>query len=670
VSGLILFSGTFLLVFGGALLDNIEEAMTKSVTQSLAGHLHAYSKDAPDPIALFGGGLGGQEDIGNIPHFAPVKAAILSVPNVRAVVPMALDSAFISGGNEIDKILEAFREASQGGDRAKMERHRGQLEDIARLLIAELDHSAELSGSTEGTAAKKADLSRVLAPAFWEQLATDPEASLLFLDTRIAPLIEEGRTIPLRYVATDLDAFAEHFDRFEVVEGTPVPPGRRGLLINQRFADEVFKHKAARDFDAIHKERGDAKRPIAGNPTLEGRARKLSRLYRSIALQLDGDEVARLTPILEAELPAHRGAPIARLIEAFLTVDDQSFDRRRELFYQHLAPAIDLYEVQVGDTVTVRTFTRAGQLRSVNVKVYGTFRFKGLDRSDLAGGHNLMDLMSFRDLYDLETAERRAELEQLRREVVEVESSVQADQAFFGEEGGFAVEAADGAAFDELAGAAFTSARARRATLEEQSYDRGTIERGVVLDAAILLEDPGRALETMAALNGKLEPLGVQVVTWQQASGMVAQFVLLVRLVLLVAAGIIFFVGMVIINNSMLMAAMERVNEIGTLLAIGAAQSLVLMMFLLETAVLGLVAGGLGGLAAVGLLAALGQTGIPASNAVLAFLFSGAELYPTVHAGHFAVGLLVIVIVSVGSAMYPAFVATRVSPRVAMEAKE
>src|SRR5215472_3960166 len=106
VIGTILFFGTFLVVFGSALLENIERSMTKTITQSIAGHLHAYSSDAPDPIALFGGSLSGQEDIGHIDDFAPVKAAIMLHPDVLALVPMAIDSAFINGGNEVDRILE------------------------------------------------------------------------------------------------------------------------------------------------------------------------------------------------------------------------------------------------------------------------------------------------------------------------------------------------------------------------------------------------------------------------------------------------------------------------------------------------------------------------------------------------------------------------------------
>jgi ABC-type lipoprotein release transport system permease subunit len=673
VIGAILFFGTFLVVFGSALLESIERAMTKSITQSIAGHLHAYSKSATDPIALFGGGLSGQEDIGHIDDFAPVKAAIMGEPNVLAAVPMGLDSAFINAGNEIDRILETLRDASHRHDAARMARHRGQIEEIARLLNTELDHTVELSGTSSEVDAKKGELARILSGEIWAELERDPEKGLEFLDTRIAPMLDEGRTIPVRYIGTDLDAFAEHFDRFEIVDGEEVPPGHRGFLLNKRYADEVLKHKVARDFDAIQRERGSSKARIAGNPLLEGRARKLSRLYRSIALQLDADEVARLTPILEAELPSHKGEPIAKLLQAFLSVDDESFDRRYALFYQHIAPMIELYDVRVGDTVAVRTFTRSGQLRSVNVKVYGTFRFRGLDRSDLAGGHNLMDLMSFRDLYDLMTEEKRREIEALRRKVVEVKSSADADNAFFGSDDAIAAVQQDAgakSAFDAIDGAVLSHERERRAKLENESYDRATIEKGVVLDIAILLKDPSKLEETREVLAKRLAPLGVQVVTWQRAAGMVGQFLVLVRLVLYFAAGIIFFVGLVIINNSMLLATMERVNEIGTLLAIGAEESFVLLMFLLETSVLGLVAGGLGGLFAVLLVAAFGKTGIHASNNVLAFLFSGSDLYPTVSLGHFVVGLEVILLVSVLSAMYPAFVATRISPRVAMEAKE
>lgn len=669
VIGGILASGTLLVVVGSSLLESMQREMTKSITQTLAGHLHAYSSTAPDPIALFGGGVSGQEDIGYIPDFAPVGEVIRSVPNVRAVVPMGLDSAFVSAGNDVDRIVDSLRAAARAGDRQRVEQHRDQLQEIARLLESELVHGAELSGSTADLEERRADLARVLGPDLWSALEADPEQALQFLETRIAPMLEEGRVMPLRYVGTDLDAFSRSFDRLRIIEGEPVPSGRRGLLLNARYRDEVMKHKVARDLDALREELNGGRR-IADDPLLQGRVRKLSRLHRKVALQLDRGEVQRIAPILEAELPELRGQPISKLLERFLQVDDASFERRCDLFYAHVAPAIELYEVKVGDTVAVRAFTRGGQLRSVNVKVYGTFRFEGLDRSDLAGGHNLMDLMSFRDLYDLMTEEKRRELDTLRRDLVEVQGSADADAAFFGGEGALEAVEDDARPFDELAGAVVGSERSRRARLESQRYAQEEIDRGVVLDVAILLEDPDALEATRAELAEKLAPLGVQVVTWQQASGMVGQFLLLVRLVLVVAAGIIFFVALVIINNSLLLAAMERVGEIGTLLAIGASEGFVLLLFLAETTVLGLVSGGLGGALGVVLLSVLSERGIPATNNVLAFLFSGSALHPSASAAHLLLGITVILAVSVVSAMYPAFVATRISPRAAMESKE
>jgi ABC-type antimicrobial peptide transport system permease subunit len=86
--------------------------------------------------------------------------------------------------------------------------------------------------------------------------------------------------------------------------------------------------------------------------------------------------------------------------------------------------------------------------------------------------------------------------------------------------------------------------------------------------------------------------------------------------------------------------------------------------------VLGLLAGGLG--AAVGSLgvAVLGKVGIPAFADALVLLFAGPRLYPTVGADNLLFGLAVILVVSLFSTLYPAFLAARVPPIVAMQGRE
>jgi ABC-type antimicrobial peptide transport system permease subunit len=141
-------------------------------------------------------------------------------------------------------------------------------------------------------------------------------------------------------------------------------------------------------------------------------------------------------------------------------------------------------------------------------------------------------------------------------------------------------------------------------------------------------------------------------------------------MVLLAAVGMIFVVALIIVNNAMVMATIDRVPEIGTLRAIGAQRGTVLGLLLAETAMLGLVAGGLGGLAAVGMVTWLGRVGVPAPADELVLLFGGPRLYPTIGPVDIAIGLVTITTVAVASTLYPATLAARVPPIVAMRGRE
>ena len=60
---------------------------------------------------------------------------------------------------------------------------------------------------------------------------------------------------------------------------------------------------------------------------------------------------------------------------------------------------------------------------------------------------------------------------------------------------------------------------------------------------------------------------------------------------LFTAVLIIFVVALVIINNALVMATLERVREIGTLRAVGAQRRFILAMLVLESIVVGIVFG-------------------------------------------------------------------------------
>jgi ABC-type antimicrobial peptide transport system permease subunit len=133
---------------------------------------------------------------------------------------------------------------------------------------------------------------------------------------------------------------------------------------------------------------------------------------------------------------------------------------------------------------------------------------------------------------------------------------------------------------------------------------------------------------------------------------------------------VLFIIVLVIINNSVMMATMQRVREIGTMRAIGAPRSLVLWMVVVETVVLALVFGVAAVVVGSGIVFWLHSAGIPALDPSWYFFFSGPRLYPDLGAGTIVAAIVVVSLVSAISTLYPAITATRVSPVTAMQTDE
>jgi ABC-type lipoprotein release transport system permease subunit len=164
--------------------------------------------------------------------------------------------------------------------------------------------------------------------------------------------------------------------------------------------------------------------------------------------------------------------------------------------------------------------------------------------------------------------------------------------------------------------------------------------------------------------------LPLKAISWQAASGFIGQFVNMAQMVLSVAVLIIFVVALVIINNAMVMATLQRVQEIGTLRAVGAQRRFILWMLVIEAMVVGALFGALGAAVGAGIIAWIGQVGIPAFSDIATFFFSGPALHPSLGATSLVVALVIVLFVSVLSSLYPAWLAMRISPRQAMQSEE
>ena len=674
--GAIIFCGTLLLVVGGALLDSLLGSMSRSIVGTVSGHIQLYSDRSRDTVAIWPT-FGTEPDLSPMLDYQHAATAIAKLPNVKAVVPMGINGSLITSGNTVDLTLEelrgAVRQEKEQGSSPELEAQRQSLKahvrQIVRVLHDDLSHAGEMETADARDPEALAAVERASSEAFWEDFDRNPYAALEFLENHVAPQLPDGDLVALRYVGTDLDSFSKSFDRMQVVDGQAVPPGRRGMLLAKFAYEQFFKMKTARRLDLI-REAVDTGARIASDPELQRYVRENRQQTREILLQLDSLQTDQAVQKLRALLGRSDGT-LDELLSAFFAVNDENFQSRYAFFYQGLAPLLHLYRLKIGDVLTITAFTRSGYTKSLNLPVWGTFQFKGLEKSPLAGNLNLMDIMSFRELYGYLSTETSAEIETLKKEAgAQAVDRSHAEEALFGTSREVVAEATPGHIDDKNTFPA--AAERRRKDLEARAFDPADIPRGVVLNAAVILKDPSKLKQTLKAIQAlsQSEHLGVGAVPWQDAAGTLGQLVNLARLVLYIAVLIIFVVAMVIINNAMMMATLSRTDEVGTMRAIGAQRPFVLSMVLAETLTLGVVFGAAGALLGAGIVTWLGSMGIRATADIMYFFFSGPRLYPQLSAGNVLWAMLIVLLVSVASTLYPAFLAARVPPVRAMQTDE
>jgi len=683
IVGVIILFGALLVVLGTSLLDSVVASMSRSVTGSVAGHLQIYSAKAKDDFAVMGSMTMGDPDIGQIDDFVKVHDALSKLPNVKAVVPMGISGALVSPGNTIDTALEKLRTAirkKQAGDTSatlasEINSQKEHVRQILTVLQGDMKNIKTIAANALGQD-ELDNVSRASSPAFWADFDKDPLDALEFLENKIAPLGSDADFLFLRYAGTDLDAFAKSFDRMRIVDGTNVPSGHRGFLFSKYVYEDQIKLKSARRLDLIKEGRDIKHNTIAKDEELQRLVRENASQVREIVFQLD----ALKTKDFRAKLQKFLGsqdADVGALLTTFFTTDDQNFDARFAFFYKELAPSLDLYRVRIGDVLTIKAFTRSGYVQSVNLPVYGTFEFTGLEKSGLAGGLNLMDLVSFRELYGFLTKEKQAEIQAMRAAMGAKDVSREnAEAELFGSRT-IEADATPGLAVplrpaDAPAGGESLANRLRREDLSKRVFDPNELQSGVVLNAAVLLKDASHIDQDIVKVKAAAKEAGLDlnVISWQQASGLVGQLVMLLKLVLFTAVLIIFIVALVIINNAMVMATLERVKEIGTLRAVGAQRRFITAMLIIESLVVGLVFGTIRAALGAGIILFLHAVGIPAGSDIMQFFFSGPRLFPFMSTGNLVAALLIVAVVSALSSFYPAWLAMRVTPRQAMQSEE
>ncbi|GAK50496.1 ABC transporter, permease protein [Candidatus Moduliflexus flocculans] len=177
---------------------------------------------------------------------------------------------------------------------------------------------------------------------------------------------------------------------------------------------------------------------------------------------------------------------------------------------------------------------------------------------------------------------------------------------------------------------------------------------------------PGMTLEeAKTRLQQILDAAGIRVtaLTWKQGISAVSQFASITQGALLVFVVFIFFVAIIVIMNTLSMAAIERVAEIGMMRAVGAQKWFVTKMFLSETFILSFIFGGAGILIGIITCIALSAMGIAVSeNELVSLMFGGDTFNPIVTPWNMVLGILQLSVVTVLAVVYPMLIARKITP--------
>lgn len=675
--GSLLMLGAWLLVVGQAALDAVQGGLERSVVDSLSGHVQLYSATAPDKLELYQSAVLAQPDLGQLDDFSVLKAAALADPNVEAIVPMGLSRSMVTGSSVLENKVRELRAVVNANTLAEAGPLITHLRRLIRGLAGQLVELRRVAADAPESVRQTTDLERANGDEFWRDFGTNSLASLEFLENRIVPLGLQSSIYFIGFVGTDIQAFAKHFSLFEMMDGEMVPPGERGFIFSTTWYERFAKNRTARRLDQIKEAMEVEGRQIEGDEDLTRSIDRNVHQVSQITDQLDDVASAAMRVDLLAEL-GHDVASELTLDEAmaeFFRMDDANFESRYKYFYDAIVPRIRLYAFSVGDKLTLLSQTRSGYPRAVNVKVWGVYRLKGLEKSMLAGAYNIMDLVTFRDLLGLSGGVDKADVDAIKAragiETVNADSA-SAEDALFGGDTEVVAEV-ENQVFDDLLGNELAGLRRKAEEASSRPFTQAELEEGPIVNAAVFLKNREDLVGAAAALTASLHAKGVEVqaLTWEEARGDAVSGVSIgITVIFYGVVFIVFLVALGVIINSLLMSTTERTREIGTMRAIGATRGFVVRMFTIEALVTSMIFGGFG--VALGALTVviIGESGLAATSEIQYFIFGGAKLYPTLDLSHVLNALIVVGAVATVACFIPALIASRIAPVTAMQARD
>lgn len=180
----------------------------------------------------------------------------------------------------------------------------------------------------------------------------------------------------------------------------------------------------------------------------------------------------------------------------------------------------------------------------------------------------------------------------------------------------------------------------------------------------LLLKPHVKSVDALSQINQALKEahLPVRAVDWKSALGPVGSIATLIKGALFLFVSFLFFVAVIIIVNTLSMAALERTSEIGMMRAIGARKGFISIMFLTETAYLALLFGGAGIISGIIAVTILPVMKISTENDMLQLFFGGDVFHPVLTSADVILALIQLSIVTLAAVLYPLTLVRKVTP--------
>jgi len=647
----------FLFIVGRSLVQSLDEALARTVTSMVTGDLQLASASSKD-LPTFWPMSGAEPQLVPIPDFGRVRRALSAVENISALVPMSYRLGELVIPSQYENTLAALRESG----RVKADPSaRAQLQQEVRAQTMML--RGEISGLAQaaGVVLRDADqrlLAQLDSEKFWSELNARPLEKLEVLEDQFAPLVgAETSSVILPAVAVNIPEFRRVFDRVEIIDGKSVPEGEPGILLPKDFFESELKLTSARALDTLFTLRNEGVQFAEDPRAQEALAAAPSGASQMITFVRTG----RRDDLLEAlkEVLSSKEDSLEGLLQSFFTLTDENILERHRLFYDRLAPQLFLHRLQPGALITFRGTDRLGQQSAVNVRFFGTYRFRGID-SGMAGFLALLDLASFRRLYRMVTPENASSDGDEDTPAPTVDRASEIDELLMG--AGAGVETVQST---PIATPVFEAPKS--------PVFEGDLRDGPTLHAAVVLKDPSRGEETLREIEkvSQEQGLNLRVVNWRATAGSMDGVLQVLRWILLGFAGLLVTIAAIVMSNTTVLAMLRRITELGVYRAIGASRRFIVGLVAAESLLLSLLYGVVGGAAGAGVVLWLGRVGIPSGgDPKLEFLFSGSRLYLVFHLSSLVLGGVMVLGMGVVSSLYPAVLAHRVPPVQAMGAEQ